>query len=468
MASLLIRNGRVITASDSYEADVYCENGTISAIGKDLPSHRFTADRTIDAAGQYVIPGGIDVHTHLNMPFGGTTSADDFESGTIAAAFGGTTSLVDFAIQYRGQSMRHALDDWRRRADGKAVIDYGFHMIVTELEDAGLSEMDRMVRDEGITSFKLFMAYPGVFMVDDQTIFRALRRTGENGGLICMHAENGGVIDELVKEALRKGQTAPKYHALTRPSRAEGEATGRAIALAEMARVPIYIVHLSASDALEKVKQARDLGLPAYAETCPQYLFLSYDNYEEPGFEGAKYVMSPPLREKWHQDELWKGLRKNDLQVISTDHCPFCMAEQKELGRNDFSKIPNGAPGIETRLTLVHDGGVRSGRITMNRFVELCSTTPAKMFGLFPRKGTIAVGSDADIVVFDPNRKATLGVKTLHMKVDYNPYEGRTVQGSPSTVIVNGSVVIEGNAFVGRKGAGRFLARGPSQAPSGL
>jgi dihydropyrimidinase len=466
--SLLIRNGRVITSSDDYEADVYCENGAITAIGKDLPAHRFTADRTIDATGQYVIPGGIDVHTHLNMPFGGTTSADDFESGTIAAAFGGTTSLIDFAIQYRGQTMRHALDDWMQRADGKAVIDYGFHMIVTELEDAGLGDMDRMVRDEGITSFKLFMAYPGVFMVDDQTIFRALRRTGENGGLVCMHAENGGVIDELVKEALRQGQTAPKYHALTRPSRAEGEATGRAIALAEMARVPIYIVHLSAADALEKVKEARDLGLPAYAETCPQYLFLSYDNYEEPGFDGAKYVMSPPLRERWHQDVLWKGLRKNDLQVISTDHCPFCMAEQKELGRNDFSKIPNGAPGIETRLTLVHDGGVRHGHISMNRFVELCSTTPAKMFGLFPRKGTIAVGSDADIVVFDPNKRATLGVKTLHMKVDYNPYEGRTVQGSPSTVIVSGNVVIEGGTFVGKKGAGRFLRRGPSLAPAGL
>ena len=468
MASLLIANGRVVTASDDYAADVYCENGVITAIGRNLPAHRFSADRTIDAKGQYVIPGGIDVHTHLNMPFGGTTSADDFESGTIAAAFGGTTSLIDFAIQYRGQTMRHALDDWRKRADGKAVIDYGFHMIVTELEDAGLSEMDRMVRDEGITSFKLFMAYPGVFMVDDQTIFRALRRTGENGGLVCMHAENGGVIDELVKEALRKGQTAPKYHALTRPSRAEGEATGRAIALSEMARVPVYIVHLSAADALEKVKEARDSGLPAYAETCPQYLFLSYDNYEEPGFDGAKYVMSPPLREKWHQDVLWKGLQKNDLQVISTDHCPFCMAEQKELGRNDFSKIPNGAPGIETRLTLVHDGGVRNGRISMNRFVELCSTTPARMFGLFPRKGTIAVGSDADIVVFDPNKRMTLGVKTLHMKVDYNPYEGRAVLGAPSAVIVNGNVVIEGDQFVGKKGAGRFLKRGPSQAPLGL
>jgi dihydropyrimidinase len=468
MGSLLIANGRVITASDDYVADVYCENGTIAAIGVNLPAHRFKADRTIDASGQYVIPGGIDVHTHLNMPFGGTTSADDFESGTIAAAFGGTTSLVDFAIQYRGQTMRHALDDWRKRADGHAVIDYGFHMIITELEDAGLSEMDRMVRDEGITSFKLFMAYPGVFMVDDQTIFRALRRTGDNGGLVCMHAENGGVIDELVKEALRKGHTAPKYHALTRPSRAEGEATGRAIALAEMARVPIYIVHLSAADALEKVRDARDMGLPAYAETCPQYLFLSYDNYEEPGFDGAKYVMSPPLREKWHQDVLWKGLSKNHLQVISTDHCPFCMAEQKTLGKDDFSKIPNGAPGIETRLTLVHDGGVRPGRITMNRFVELCSTTPAKMFGLFPRKGTIAVGSDADIVVFDPDKRATLGVKTLHMKVDYNPYEGRTVHGAPSTVVVNGNVIIEGDTFVGKKGNGRFLKRGPSQAPLGL
>ena len=356
---------------------------------------------------------------------------------------------------------------WTRgasKAEGKAAIDYGFHMIVTELPDAGLDEMDRLVRDEGITSFKLFMAYPGVFMVDDATIFRALQRTGANGGLVCMHAENGGVIDELVKEALRKGQTAPKYHALTRPSRAEGEATGRAIALAEMAGVPIYIVHLSAADALEKVKQARDMGLPAYAETCPQYLFLSYDNYEEPGFDGAKYVMSPPLREKWHQDVLWKGLAKNDLQVISTDHCPFCMAEQKTLGKDDFSKIPNGAPGIETRLTLVHNGGVRSGRMNLNRFVELCSTTPAKMFGLFPRKGTIAVGSDADIVLFDPNRKLTLGVKTLHMKVDYNPYEGTTVHGSPSMVIANGKVIVEDGTFVGKKGDGRFLKRGPSLA----
>src|SRR4051812_12098054 len=463
--SLLITNGRIVTAADDYVGDIYCDGGVIVAIGKDLPSHRFQADKTIDASGKYVIPGGIDVHTHLNMPFGGTTSADDFESGTIAAAFGGTTSIVDFAIQYRGQTMRHALDDWRRRAEGHAVIDYGFHMIVTELEDAGLSEMDRMVRDEGITSFKLFMAYPGVFMVDDQTIFRALRRTGENGGLVCMHAENGGVIDELVKEALRKGETAPKYHALTRPPTAEGEATGRAIALAEMARVPIYIVHLSAAHALEKVKQARDMGLPAYAETCPQYLFLSYEDYERPGFEGAQFVMSPPLRDKWNQVALWKGLAKNDLQVVSTDHCPFCMNEppQKQLGKDDFSKIPNGAPGIETRLMLLWDGGVRMGRIDAHKFVEITSTNPARMFGLWPKKGTIAVGSDGDLVIWDPEKEVTLAAKTLHMRVDYNPYEGRTIKGAPAVVLSRGDVIVDRGEFKGRPGRGQFVKRQPGR-----
>jgi dihydropyrimidinase len=303
------------------------------------------------------------------------------------------------------------------------------------------------------------MAYPGVFMLDDASIFKALLRTGKNGGTICMHAENGGVIDVLVKKALAEGKTAPKYHALTRPARAEAEATHRAIALAEIADVPIYIVHLSAAEALETVTEARDRGLPAYAETCPQYLFLSYDNYEEPGFEGAKYVMSPPLRPRETQDRLWRGLAFNDLQAISTDHCPFCMKEQKTLGQNDFSQIPNGAPGIETRMSLVHDGGVRPGRISLNRFVELTSTSPAKIFGLFPRKGTIAPGSDADIVIFDPERRVTLSARTHHMKVDYNPYEGREVVGVTETVLSRGRVIIENGSFVGRAGAGAFIKR---------
>src|SRR3954471_11868011 len=463
----LIKNGTIVTAVDQYRGDILIEDEKIAVIGMSLDIPAANVDKIIDAEGKYVLPGGIDVHTHMDMPFGGATSADDFETGTRAAAFGGTTTIVDFAIQYRGQTLHTAWETWAKKAEGKAVVDYGFHMIITELTDQVEGEMDALVR-QGITSFKLFMAYPGVFMLDDGSIFKALLRTGKNGGTICMHAENGGVIDVLVKKALQEGKTAPKYHALTRPARAEAEATHRAIALAEIADVPIYIVYLSAAEALEMVTEARDRGLPAFAETCPQYLFLSYDNYEEPGFEGAKYVMSPPLREKWHQDGLWKGLAKTDLQAISPDHCPFCMSEQKELGKDDFSKIPNGAPGVETRLTLVHNGGVRQGRISLNRFVELCSTTPAKMFGLFPRKGTIAVGSDADIVVFDPKKKQTLGVKSLHMRVDYNPYEGTVVEGAPSFVVSQGKVIIEGEKFVGTKGAGRFIKRGPSQAPAGL
>jgi dihydropyrimidinase len=451
----LIKNGTVVTASDRYRGDVLVEDEKVAVIGTALDLH---ADTIIDASGKYVLPGGIDVHTHLDMPFGGTTSADDFESGTRAAAFGGTTSIVDFAIQYRGQTLHHALETWAKKADGKAVIDYGFHMIITQLDDQVEAEMDQLV-SEGVTSFKLFMAYPGVFMLDDASIFKALLRTGKNGGSICMHAENGGVIDVLVQRALAEGKTRPRYHALTRPPRAEAEATHRAIALAEIADVPVYIVHLSSAEALEMVTEARDRGLPVYAETCPQYLFLSYDNYEEPGFAGAKYVMSPPLREKATQDHLWRGLAFNDLQVISTDHCPFCMKEQKELGANDFSKIPNGAPGIETRMSLVYDGGVAAGRISLNRFVELTSTSPAKIFGLFPRKGTIAPGSDADIVVFDPTRRITLSASTLHMNVDYNPYEGREVTGAIDTVLSRGRLVIENGKFVGRAGAGAFLKR---------
>ncbi|MFN8062392.1 MAG: dihydropyrimidinase [Vicinamibacterales bacterium] len=453
----LIKHGTVVTATDHYRGDVLIDGETIEAIGTSLD---VPADTIIDATDRYVLPGGIDVHTHLDMPFGGTTSADDFESGTIAAAFGGTTSIVDFAIQYRGQTLHHAWDTWMKKAEGKAAIDYGFHMIVTELNDQVELEMDALVR-QGITSFKLFMAYPGVFMLDDASIFKALLRTGQNGGTICMHAENGGVIDVLVQRALAAGRTAPKYHAVTRPPRAEGEATHRAIALAEIADVPIYIVHLSAAEALEMVTEARDRGIPAFAETCPQYLFLSEDNYDEPGFDGAKYVMSPPLRSKATQDRLWRGLAYNDLQAIATDHCPFCMKEQKEMGHGDFSKIPNGAPGIETRMSLVYDGGVRPGRISLNRFVELTSTSPAKIFGLFPRKGTIAPGSDADIVVFDPTRTVTLSARTHHMKVDYNPYEGRQVTGVAETVLSRGRLIIKDGLFVGRVGAGTFLRRQP-------
>lgn len=454
--SILITNGRIVTATDDYIGDIFIEDERITAIGTGLP---MKADRTIDARGKLVFPGGIDVHTHLDMPFGGTVSADDFETGTIAAAHGGTTSIVDFAIQYRGQTLHHAWETWMKKAEGKAAIDYGFHMIMTELTDQVELEMDAMVR-QGVTSFKLFMAYPGVFMLDDASLFKAMLRTGQNGGTICMHAENGGVIDVLVQRALAEGKTAPKYHALTRPARAEGEATHRAIALAEMADVPVYIVHLSSAEALEMVTEARDRGLPAFAETCPQYLFLSYDNYEEPGFEGAKYVMSPPLRPKETQNRLWRGLAGNDLQAIATDHCPFCMRE-KHLGDGDFSKIPNGAPGIETRMSLVYDGGVRTGKISLNRFVELTSTSPAKIFGLFPKKGTIAPGSDADIVIFDPEKKLTLRASTLHMNVDYNPYEGREITGVTETVLSRGRVIIDKGTFTGRAGSGSFIKRQP-------
>ncbi|HEX7313644.1 MAG TPA: dihydropyrimidinase [Pyrinomonadaceae bacterium] len=451
----LIRNGRVVTAVDDYRADVLIEGEKVSTIGARL---EVEADVVIDASGKLVIPGGIDPHTHMELPFGGTEASDDFRTGTIAAAHGGTTSIIDFAVQYKGQALLEGVDNWHKKAEGKCVIDYGFHLITTEFEDNQTEEL-HTVMDEGVTSFKLFMAYPGVFLADDATIFRAMSAAGERGGLICMHAENGIVINEIIKRALAEGRTAPKYHALTRPTIAEAEGVHRAIRLAEMAESPVYIVHLSCADALNQVREARDRGLPAFAETCPQYLFLSIDDYGE-GFEGAKYVMTPPLRERWNQEELWKGLKTDDLQVISTDHCPFCMKEQKELGRDDFSKIPNGAPGVEHRMSLIYDGGVAQNRVSLNRFVELTSTAAAKMFGLFPRKGTIAVGSDADIVIFDPEAAQTISAATHHMNVDYSAYEGRRVQGVVETVLSRGNVVVEGNEFKGKAGAGQFLKRG--------
>src|ERR1700687_733078 len=452
----IIRNGSVVTATDTYTADVAIANGKITVIGTDLPGQNAT--KILNASGKLLLPGGIDVHTHLDMPFGGTTSADDFETGTRAAAFGGTTTLIDFAIQYKGQPLRQAFDTWMNKASSKATCDYAFHCIVTDVSGGQLSEMNDLVH-EGVTSFKLFMAYPGVFMLDDGSIFKALQTTSKNGGLVCMHAENGSAIDVIVQQALAEGKRAPKYHALTRPTTAEAEAVGRAIALAEMAGAPIYIVHLSCNDALEKVREARDRGLPVYAETCPQYLYLSLDNMDAPGFEGAKYVFTPPLREKWNQEKLWQGLARDTLQVVSTDHCPFCFKEQKELGKNDFTKIPNGGPGVEHRLSLIYSGGVHGGKFSANRFVQLVSTAPAKLFGLYPRKGTIAVGSDADIVIFDPNAEETISVKTHHMRVDYSMFEGMRVKGVTKTVLSRGRVIIDNGNFTGRPGAGEFLRR---------
>jgi dihydropyrimidinase len=470
--SVLIKNGRIVTAADDYYADLFVSKSQVDLIGRNLV---LPADHVIDAKGKLVLPGGIDPHTHLEMPFGGTTTSDNFETGTRAAAFGGTTTLIDFAIQPKGTSTIDALDQWHAKAQGKTAIDYGFHMIVTDLPEHRVPEMRRL-SDEGVTSYKLFMAYPGVLLSDDGTIFRAMRKAGEDGTLVCMHAENGIVIQELVKIALAEGHTAPKYHASTRPTRLEAEGCHRALAIAEMARAPVYIVHLSCADALKELRDAQERGVMAHAETCPQYLLLDVEAYDQPGFEGAKYVLTPPLREKWNQDELWRGLRGHALHAISTDHCPFCIREQKEIGKDDFSKIPNGGPGIENRMSLIYHYGVGAGHIGLNRFVELTSTAPAKIFGLFPKKGTIAVGSDADIVIFDPNHEETIGyynARTHHMNIDYNAYEGFRVKGFTETVLSRGKVIVDKGEYLGRPGDGQFIKRGPyggmyNAAPTGL
>jgi len=453
----LIANGTIVTAEGSQVADVLIDGETIAMIGADLAAAGMTADETIDATGKYVIPGAIDVHTHMELPFGGTFAKDTFETGTRAAAFGGTTTIVDFAVQSRGKSLREGLDAWHAKAEGNAVADYGFHMIMSDVNDDTLKEMDTLVA-EGVPDFKLFTAYPGVFFSDDGAIFRAMQQTEKNGGLIMMHAENGMAIDVVAEQTVDEGTTDPIGHGLARKAVFEGEATNRVIRLAEAAGVPVYIVHLSAREALEEVRSARDRGSMAFAETCPQYLFLSLDDLGD-GFEGAKFVCSPPLRPKDHWDDLWTGLVKDDLQIVSTDHCPFDFHGQKELGRGDFRKIPNGLPGVEDRIDLMHDGGVVGGRITKERWVEIVSTAPAKMFGMFPRKGSISIGADADIVVYDPNRKRTISAKTHHMDVDYSCYEGRQVQGASDVVLSRGSVIVRDGQFSGRKGAGKFVTR---------
>ena len=469
MARTLITNGTVVTATETMQADVLIDGAKVVAIVDSSSNLGLTADTVIDASGKLVMPGGIDVHTHMELPFGGTFAADTFETGTRAAAWGGTTTIVDFAVQSKGISAMDGYETWMAKAEGNCAIDYGFHVITGDINDQTLKEMEMLI-DEGVSSFKLFMAYPGVFYSDDGDIVRAMQKAAETGALISVHAENGIAIDVYAEQALERGETDPIYHGLVRKAIFEGEATHRAIKLAEVTGAPLYIVHLSAKEALDHVIQARDEGKNVFAETCPQYLFLDLDNLGN-GFDGAKYVCSPPLRDRaaGHHERLWQGLKTNDLQVVATDHCPFCMGDhhtfgtQKQLGRDSFAAIPNGMPSVEHRMELIFHGGVTEGRMNLNRFVEITSTIPAKMFGMYPKKGTIAPGADADIVIFDATKTHTLSVETHHMDVDYSAYEGTELTGKVETVLSKGKVVIADNAYHGAKGDGEYLRRGLSQ-----
>ncbi|MBA3604707.1 MAG: dihydropyrimidinase [Acidimicrobiia bacterium] len=464
----IISGGTVVSATGRSAADVLVDGETIAAVlaPGQADALGITADRTIDATGKYVVPGGVDVHTHMELPFGGTNASDTFETGTIAAAWGGVTTIVDFAVQKAGESVLDGLGEWHAKADGNCAIDYGFHQIVGGVDEESLKAMTYLVDNEGITSFKLFMAYPGVFFADDGQILRAMQNAGESGAVIMMHAENGIAIDVLIGQALARGETDPKYHSLTRPAALEGEATNRAIQLAKVAgNVPLYIVHMSASEALEEVAEARHRGQNVFAETCPQYLYLSLeDHLARPGFEGAKWVCSTPVRSKHehHHRDLWKGLRMNELAVVSTDHCPFCMKDQKDLGLGDFSKIPNGIGSVEHRMELLYQGVV-NGEITLERWVETCCTTPARMFGLYPTKGVIAPGADADILVWDPNGHTSIGLEGKHhMNMDHSAWEGFEIDGKVDTVLSRGTVVVEHDTFTGRAGHGRYVKRGLS------
>jgi dihydropyrimidinase len=454
--SVLIKGGRIVTAADDYVADVYVEGEAVTLIGAELDQ---PADKVIDATGKYVLPGMVDPHTHLDMPFGGTVTIDDVESGQTAAAFGGTTTHVDFVIQPPGATFAEALAEWRAKANGKQVIDMGYHMAVTDLDEGGTLDELASLPDEGVTSYKLFMAYKGALMVDDETLFRTMEVAAQTGALVMVHAENGDVIDVLVKQALAAGNTEPIYHALTRPPEAEGEATNRAIQLARLAGAPLYVVHVTCREAVQPIARARDDGWDVWGETCTQYFFNSLDDIAKPDFEGAKYVYSPPVRDKSNWDVLWNAVRTDVLSAISTDHCAFTWKGQKTLGVDDFSKIPNGAPGLENRLQMIHEFGVRAGRISLNRMVELLATSPAKLFGLYPRKGTIAVGSDADLVVFDPEKRVTISAATHHSKSDYNLFEGTEVTGSPEVVLLRGHVLVENDELVAKPGIGSYVAR---------
>ena len=464
----LIKGGTVVSATGTSLTDVLFDGERIVALlapGTDLAlSAEGGAGQVIDGSDKLVVPGGIDAHTHMELPFGGTSASDTFETGSRAAAWGGTTTIIDFAVQSYGQDVRSCLDTWFAKAQGECAVDYAFHMIVGGVDEASLKMMDVLV-DEGITSFKLFMAYPGVFYADDGQILRAMQKANGNGAMIMMHAENGIAIDVLAEQAVARGDTGPVHHGYVRRKELEGEATYRAIQLAKVAGAPLYIVHLSASEALEAVANARNRGQNVFAETCPQYLYLNLeDHLGAPGFEGAKYVCSTPLRSKHehHHHDLWQGLRTNNLAVVATDHCPFCMKDQKDLGVDDFRAIPNGIGGVEHRMDLMYQGVV-AGELTLPRWVELCSTTPARMFGLYGRKGVIAPGADADIVLYDPNATTTISVDTHHMNMDYSAYEGTVINGRVDTVISRGKTLIADGSYHGSKGDGRYLKRGLSQ-----
>ena len=469
MTATLIRNGRIITATDDYPADILMDGGVIRTIGLGI---EVGPDVTVvDARGLYVLPGGVDPHVHLENVIGTTITCDTFESGTRAAAFGGTTTIIDFALQTETDSPLAAIARTQRKAEPQVAVDYSLHVIVKQVDAQALADVRHAMRHEGVTSFKMFMAYPGVMMSDDAAIFKMLRQVGADGGMVALHAENGTVIELLIQEALAAGHTSPRYHAMTRPAILEGEATHRGIRLAELAEAPIYFVHVSSQQALRHIVTARDEGIRVFAETCPHYLLFDDSVYESDDFEIAKYVMTPPLRTPQDQQHLWRALRFDDLQVIATDHCPFCMREghlgyrqQKMRGIDDFSQIPNGAPGIETRMVSLFDIGVMQGRLSVNRFVQLTSTIPAKLFGLFPRKGTIAVGSDADVVLFDPTATQTIRAADLHSNCDYTLLEGRSLRGRVEKVFLRGDLIVDGDRWLGRPGAGRFVPRGEVRA----
>jgi len=453
--SLLIKNGRVITVSDDCVADIFIDGETVAAIGRNL---NMKADQTIDAAGKLIFPGGIDPHVHLEMPFMGTWSSDNYESGTRAALHGGTTMVIDFILQTQGKPLRHALEAWQGRANGNAVGDYSFHMAVTDFNDSTKNEIKELIEKEGITSFKTFMAYKGALMIDDRQMVGLMNEVRNHGGMVTVHATNGDMIDYLVAKHRAEGKLSALYHYLSQPEITESEAAGRFVDMAYQTGVTSYIVHLTCEGALNQVRDAAKRNQKVFVETCVQYLILDASLYEK-GFESAKWVMSPPLRMKKDQETLWAGLNQGSVNIVGTDHCPFNW-DQKKMGENDFSKIPNGHPALEHRMELLYSEGVRKGRISLNKYVEVTSTNAAKVFGMFPKKGSIGIGSDADLVIFDPNEKHTISAKSHHHNCDYSAYEGWEVTGKCKTVLLRGKVAIDNGKVLVEKGYGKFVKRG--------